>query len=70
MSLCQNLSLHEKCLVSQLKNSENFSVPETFHFLLEDAGHFLSIVYPKSKLDRDLSKFFLVSIYSGNNVLT
>lgn len=58
-SILSNLVLQKICILNQLYKKEAISRPEIFHFLVD---HFLTVAYPKNKLDRDLGNFFHVCL--------
>lgn len=52
-SLCRTLRLIEDNILEQLQQSDELSVPESFHFKPENFGHFYTCVYPQSIPDDD-----------------
>ncbi|PSN53636.1 putative Ufm1-specific protease 2 [Blattella germanica] len=52
-SLCRNLKLMENSFLDQVLDS-TVSMPESFHFLPPECGHFVTVVYPKKRKDADL----------------
>jgi hypothetical protein len=59
-SLWQNLKLAENSFLEQISNSEDaalvISIPEPFHFLPPECGHFVTVMYPKKNPDTELGK--------------
>jgi hypothetical protein len=59
-SVCRNLKLVENSFLKQLSDSDSssfiISVPEPYHFLPPECGHFVTVMYPKKKPDCELGK--------------
>lgn len=47
-SVCRYLRLVESCLLSERDEFQRVSVPQPYHFLLPEFGHYLTCVYPKA----------------------
>lgn len=47
-SVCRNLRLVESCLLQERDEFQRVSVPQPYHFLLPEFGHFLTCFYPKA----------------------
>ena len=52
-SLCRTLRLIEENLLEQLTQSDELTVPQTYHFKPDGFGHFYTCVYPESIPDDD-----------------
>jgi Ufm1-specific protease 2 len=53
-SVCRTLRLLEQNLINQIKHRTEiaeFGVPQTYHFMPEEFGHFYTCVYPMTVKD-------------------
>lgn len=52
-SLCRTLRLVEENILDQMKQGDELTIPQTYHFKPEGFGHFYTCIYPNSIPDED-----------------
>lgn len=56
-SVAQFISFYEKRVLDRFKANKDLHL-EVYHFYPRQCGHFITMLYPKSDSDKDLSKYF------------
>jgi hypothetical protein len=71
-SLWRNLKLAENSFLQQISKFEDSAsticMPEPYHFLPPECGHFVTVMYPVKKPDSELGKH--LQLYEASGVLT